>query len=143
MREADYHAHETVEMVDPDGTTRHIDVEIAPIIQKFWEMGVRTFACCQGGEWNGCSVGYGYIGIESGWEKVFDVIGPGGEHPRPGWTTIHGVHYNCHWGRYMDMDEPGFVVRIFWEHDDGHGAIREMEQRFGIDPLPMLLEGCG
>jgi hypothetical protein len=43
--------HETQELIDPFTNSKvSIDVGMVPLIKKLWDSGIRTVACCQGGE---------------------------------------------------------------------------------------------
>ena len=39
--------HPTTRLVDPKGERADIDVELAPLVQLLWRLGIETITCCQ------------------------------------------------------------------------------------------------
>jgi len=39
--------HPTTRLVDPKGEPADIDVELAPLVQLLWRLGIETITCCQ------------------------------------------------------------------------------------------------
>jgi hypothetical protein len=54
--------HPTTRLITPQGEHVDIDIEIAPIIEALWRLGIPTVQCCQG-PWD--DYGYGFIEFPS------------------------------------------------------------------------------